>query len=623
MATDRFAVANIREALASRTFPTITLWNRLEGRPRTENFTRALRAEIRDALWMVTRQWQMGEYRGDDAGSPVFAKVHIETTELTKFKAGAGPATAFDKAVPLEATVEQRPVPFAIGGKPFSLDLRLLMGRQWLKMVGALPYRQEFIDHYPIEQPDPTAKDDAYICAHREAWATIAAVAERMMDGAKLYLHLIENPANHAYDGIGVDPGDQGAIDTAASSFVRWFEALIYQKDANDAWEPDRLEYRFACSAPQGAAEKVFAADEYYHGHLDWYNFAIDSAASTLAIAEGAPAPPDPQTTHTLTLIPTQVTFDGMPNTRWWAFEDGRTNFGDIKPDPTDLSKLLLIEFGLVYANDWFLIPFQLPVGAIAKIRGMAVTNVFGERTWIRAAGSGPDENWQRWSLFTINTTAIGDPADTSLLLMPASPKVMDGAPCEEIMLVRDEMANMVWGIERAIPLPSGGTKPGAEAAIETVQYFKRLIAESGVLPPPVPLLPNESKIRYEIMSSVPENWIPFIPVHVPNDVREIQLQRASLLRILEGDPDPAPRPVQPRTTLLRQGLDKAPAEPYFVHEEEVPRAGTRATLAFRRARSASGKPYIWLAVKKETGRGEAWSGLAFDRIVDIPAAAS
>lgn len=188
-----------------------------------------------------------------------------------------------------------------------------------------------------------------------------------------------------------------------------------------------------------------------------------------------------------------------------------------------------------MYANDWFLIPFQLPVGAIAKIRGMAVTNVFGERTWIDASGSGTDENWQRLSMFTINTTAIGDPADTSLLLMPASPTVMDGAPFEDIMLVRDEMANMVWGIERAILLPSGGTKPGTEVAIETVQYFKRLLRD----------------------------------------------------------------------------------------EEEVPRTGTRATLAFRRARSKSGKPYIWLAVRKETGRGEAWSGLAFDRIVDEPAAAS
>lgn len=619
---NRFVVPNIVEALRARTFPSITLWNRLEGRPRTENFTRALRAEVRDALWFVTRQWQLGEYTGDDAGSPIFAKVHIETTEITKFQAGPNLATEFDRSVPLEAAVEQRPTPFQVTGEAMSMDLRLLMGRQWLKMIGALPYRQDFTNQYPIAEPDPHRKEDAPICAHRESWAATAAVAGRMMDGGALYQHLAGNPANHAYDGIAVNPGDEGPLDDAAARFVQWFESLLYQKPASDAWESDRLEYRFSCSAPVGVSEKVYAADEYYHGHLDWYNFAIDSSKTSLPMPKGSPVSADPQGKHTLTLLPANVTFDGMPNTRWWAFEDGKTNFGNIKPDPTDLAKLLLIEFGLVYANDWFLVPFELPAGSIAKIRGIAVTNVFGERTWIDPAGAGTDEQWQRWGMFTINTTAVGDAVDTSLLLVPSSPKIMDGAPIEDVMLVRDEMANMVWGIERTISLPSGDTKRGSEAAVETVAYFKRLIDESGPPPASPPILANDAKTRYDVMSSVPENWIPFIPVHVPGDVREIQLQRASMLRILESDPDPIPRPVQPRTTLLRTGLDNTPAQPYFIHEEEVPRAGVRVMLGYRRARAQSGKPYVWLGVRKETGRGESSSGLAFDRLVDIPQSA-
>jgi hypothetical protein len=81
-----FTVRNISEALARRAFPTVTTWNRLEGRPRTTSFERALQAEVRDALWMLTKQWQMGEYRGSDAGSPVFAKLQIDTTRLTKYR---------------------------------------------------------------------------------------------------------------------------------------------------------------------------------------------------------------------------------------------------------------------------------------------------------------------------------------------------------------------------------------------------------------------------------------------------------------------------------------------------------------------------------------------------------
>ena len=46
-------------------------------------------------------------------------------------------------------------------------------------------------------------------------------------------------------------------------------------------------------------------------------------------------------------MLPVPVAFDGMPDTRWWAFEDRKTNFGNVKPDTTDLAKLLFIEFAL------------------------------------------------------------------------------------------------------------------------------------------------------------------------------------------------------------------------------------------------------------------------------------
>jgi len=45
-----FRVADISLALTRRLFPSVTTWNRLEARPRTQNFDRALHAEVRDAL---------------------------------------------------------------------------------------------------------------------------------------------------------------------------------------------------------------------------------------------------------------------------------------------------------------------------------------------------------------------------------------------------------------------------------------------------------------------------------------------------------------------------------------------------------------------------------------------
>ena len=99
---------------------------------------------------------------------------------------------------------------------------------------------------------------------------------------------------------------------------------------------------------------------------------------------------------------------------------------------------------------------------------------------------------------------------------------------------------------------------------------------------------------------------------------RQIQLQRAAMPRILEGDPDDTAKKIRSRTTLLRQGLDELPREPYLLYEEEVPRAGVIATERFQRSRSRDRRAWVWLGVRKRTGRGEGSSGLAFDRATDI-----
>ena len=107
----RFPYRTFKATLSQRLIPTITTWNRLEGRPRSQSFERALQAEVRDALWMLTKQWQMGEFRGSDAGSPVFARLLMQTTRLTKYQPAGGKPEIFDSATPLETKVERRPIP--------------------------------------------------------------------------------------------------------------------------------------------------------------------------------------------------------------------------------------------------------------------------------------------------------------------------------------------------------------------------------------------------------------------------------------------------------------------------------------------------------------------------------
>jgi hypothetical protein len=110
-------------------------------------------------------------------------------------------------------------------------------------------------------------------------------------------------------------------------------------------------------------------------------------------------------------------------------------------------------------------------------------------------------------------------------------------------------------------------------------------------------------------MSSIPENWIPFIPVHLTGEDRAIALQRAALPSTIDGTP------VRPRTALLREGFDAG--RQYVVNEEEVPRTGTRVTVSYNRARWPNGRVALWLSAQRDTGRGESSSGLAFDLLVD------
>ncbi len=455
---DFIAIENIQAVLdRERLLPTVVMWNRLEGRPRTKNFQRALRAEIRDPLWMLCKQWQSGEFKGDDAGSPIFAKVHMATTELTKYRPGNAAVQGFDKTAPFEATVEQRPFPYVGQQHILSLDIRLLMGRQWLKYlqsVGLSALRLQFIQHanYKIAEPDPASRNDAFLTAHPSVWQSFSAMANRAMDGANLYFYLIADAQNHAYDGITLtNESDKTTIDELSKKFVQWYEKLFYQPgdEHNDAWQAKQLEYQFAVSAPQQGAEKVMVAEEYYQGRLDWYSLDVDPAQTSLSVATDNTNENDSgvESSITMSFFPTAIQFEGMPHTRWWTFEEGKTSFGDIKPDTTDINKLLLMEFGLIYANDWFLVPFQLPVGSIAKVKGLSVTNVFGERIWVTASGSGNDEDWQRWAMF--NLAIKGDEnvrADTSLVLLPTVSKVQEGKPVDDLRFVRDEVANMVCG---------------------------------------------------------------------------------------------------------------------------------------------------------------------------------
>lgn len=595
---------NISAVLTQRTLPTITQWNRLEGRPRTHHFDKALKAEVRDALWMLTKQWQMGEFIANDAGSPISAKAHIHQSSITRYQAAENPFQPYEKNIPLEAKAEQKRIPFTRNQELLSIDLRLHMGNYWIKLlVPALgAYKADYIRTYKFELPAESRSTD-YIYSQKNDLQLYKAIAGRSMDGYTFLQHLLNGGL--ASDGI-TGGADQAALDTLGNTFLAWYKNTFLQPEQaqNNAWLPHQLEYQFECQAEDQPESKRLTAKEYYDGNLDWYSFNS---------AQGDGSPNGDTGNKTDSLIPTHVAFDGMPDTRWWKFEDSKTSFADVSPATTDLSKLLLIEFGLIFANDWFLIPFTLPIGKLVNIKGLTVSNNFGEVFWIEAAEASNTPN-KEWSMFKLKNEGVH--ADTSLLLAPTAIKVQEGAPVEEVLFIRDEVANMVWGIETTVPSAEGWGVKGGERALQTRRYHEDIVkAMTGGTTPTDPL--NDAKVTYLPMTDVPEHWIPFIPVKVDNSTRDIQLQRGSMLRIISGDTE-KPAKVKPGTSILREGLDKTTPEPYYVHEEEIPRAGIRVTQCFQRTRWLNGEVIVWLGMKKKTGKGEGSSNLQFDVLEDV-----
>ena len=83
---------------------------------------------------------------------------------------------------------------------------------------------------------------------------------------------------------------------------------------------PITSSYQFSCSAADGKQEKILVADDYAGAQIDWYQLDVDRSRQRLG---DAAMPSDGTRTRTLSMVPVPATFGGMPNSRWWTFEEG------------------------------------------------------------------------------------------------------------------------------------------------------------------------------------------------------------------------------------------------------------------------------------------------------------
>ncbi len=170
-----------------------------------------------------------------------------------------------------------------------------------------------------------------------------------------------------------------------------------------------------------------------------------------------------------------------------------------------------------------------------------------------------------------------------SLFLPPTLGTSLHGPDLEEVLLLRDEMANMAWAVERVVEGPLGQAFNRSEA------FFRS--RESQSRPSGFASEENLPALVYRLESEVPQHWISLQPYRIGDDSPPIWFKPF-------GD---------------AQGRILAEKEP--IHEEEVPREGAYVTRAFQYARWINGETYLWFGRRKGVGRGECSSGLQFDRL--------
>jgi hypothetical protein len=183
----------------------------------------------------------------------------------------------------------------------------------------------------------------------------------------------------HRPSGGWASVGSTPPIDAGEAQILRawlaWAGSRFDQPAGGPStWDPEHVEYAFAAAGMGATSEAVLVAPEYVEGRLEWYDFEHDAGSL------GATGTATPRRSFR---IPAPLDFAGMPNPRFWTFEDPGVRFDQLemltKADaPPSPATLMVLDFALSYSDDWFLVPIALDAWTIFEITAVAITDVFG-----------------------------------------------------------------------------------------------------------------------------------------------------------------------------------------------------------------------------------------------------
>jgi hypothetical protein len=569
----------------------ITTWARLVPVSRSSDLESSVSAEIRDPLWLLAVQRRSGELTGEDTGSPAFVRIGTRSTALNDLiltpSTGAPTTVALDPTKPIEAQILLEPHGAdAATQVELSLMLFRLIEETFTANDDATNIKNAFIAADPLA-PAPDTDFDPI----DEGTAAFTQVTTgRTCNGVKAYqdakLGSVPTQVQQAL------PTGQ-TLTAVYTAFVSWVEdvfGVVGTDQDPPGWNAQHLDYDVKMRFGAGN-EVTLAVHPNENGTVDWSSFDVvattgDAFPATLPIAVTRD-------------IPTHVRFTGMPAPRYWYFEDGELPLPDLDVAKTELIRLLIVDFAMLYGVDWFVMPIDLDVATAAKVDSLLVFDVFGVTTVVDPVEAGrnppapakPD----RFTMFT--ATGPDDTVGNFVVLPPIAGRALQHGPTlEEVRFARDEMANMAWGIEAVTASRIGERRRGTE----------RDAAVDATIPPATPP-PTTAPLRYQIESKVPVHWIPFLIPTVTGNAATAELEKEATVH-LKRNGQPAAVPAAGKVLNPR-----AADSPYQVFDEEISRRGVRVERLVYMSRSRDGKAFLWTARRKRAGSGETQSGLRFD----------
>lgn len=532
-------------------------------------------ARIADPAWMLGRQWQLGELTGEDAGTSVSVRVASRALPITAW-APLGAVDDVDvddlddaewrpwhKGALLEELVQDVPaLQFSRG-----LRQRAEAGVQLLDMLidaGLDAVAADVLNAHPLTLPDDPNDPEGTL--DRQAGRLFAVLGGQVPDGVAL-ADVLADPGAAEPDWVGAaaDP------DAVRGILDAWQDWLMGAHDSGGAWSTERLEYRFALRFGDAADTVVAVGTQFGAAQVRW---------SDLEWVEGA-TPPQPEGSPSgapvvteATMLATPLRYPAMPADRYWQMEDGRVDLGAIEAQAHDLARICLAEFAMSSGDDWLAVPVDGLLGAVNQVQQVEVIDDFGGSTRMEPM---EDERFTMFRLASRSSRTL-----PGIVLPPVAAGAITGEALEDVLFLRDEMANMAWAIEHTVQGRSGDVRHrGSEQPPD---------------PDPWPEGLTQEELVYRLQSRVPAHWIPLVPIAVR--VGQIALRKAALLR--DGEP------------VLPAGVTLRPT-PLTFPGEEIPRDGVHVRAVPVLARRADGRYARWSAYRVRTGRGEASSGWASD----------